>query len=312
MIHALGKVRPPRRYDAAMPKQSSAEKKQAAELEVAQVFCAWYSRTQGVPCAVVRSLKEPAPDVLIRVGTFDVAMELARYREQGVYNKLHSSDRDFKSALSDRFGQFGRNRLPRCTPLLSYRERAGQSGHYTIPKRGLWPTIGDELIALMRAHKKPRGSVTVTPIRFKPDAELAKYTRFDRNRRYVTSETYPTLSAHCTGVDLRWHPGVVIGRPSTSMNARFGRTDLAEMERAIHAKLANLATYRAEVPGIPIWLLYYAEGHTPTGRLIGMDQCARVVEHLRLILSKHPGSFDAVWWANETSALRGPDVYKIV
>lgn len=286
--------------------------KEASELEVAQIFCNWYSREYSVPCSVICKLPEPAPDVLIRVGNTNVALELARYREQGIHNQLYQLNSDFMSALSARFNKFGRNRLPRCTPRLDYRQRQGKPGYYEIPHPNRWREFGDELIALLKSQRKPRESSQVMQLLFIHRMDLGESKFINRQYQYLANESHPILSEYCKGVNLLWHPDLGIQPPRSSMNSRFTHIDWQEIERMIRQKLSKVTAYRSAVPDTPVWLLYYADGFTPTGRLPGKEHNVEVVSRLKALLAEQQSGFDIVWWADEYNAINGPTVFKVI
>jgi hypothetical protein len=124
-------------------------------------------------------------------------------------------------------------------------------------------------------------------------------------------EDYPSLSAHFAGVRITHHPGIKVCRHGSSLDTRQTAIDRKEISSIIKNKSAKMSDYQAELPGRPLWLLFYSEGWPPTGRLHSAFSNEEVVHLIRSAVEEAGSAFDRIWWGRNLLAGE-PEVVEVV
>lgn len=263
------------------------------EARIARNFC----RALGHGWTLIAQPDPPEADCLIQGHGEPVAVELCRYRQQGVENEFHEANSAFQAEVCEAW--LSDSTVNETSLNLSYAEDRRRP---KIPRPHERPTVIQQLKLLARdpafiGHKHVEVGFTRGD-----DADM----EYQGARAYYCVATcrYPVLEHFFGGVHLSRHPGLRLGYPHTSADSLFVGLDREHVGRMLREKVARLATYREA--GHPVWLLAHSDGWPGSACLpeLHLDEALKIA-------SSEVADFDAAYWLDDALSDSGGRLYRL-
>ncbi len=275
---------------------------------VANEFCKAYTRQFGVPASVI-DVETENVDAIIDVGGNTVALELVSYRERDEYHEVEETDSHVKGRISEALA------IAAIPPFAIHIEWAMEARTKLAAglsvQRARLPfgpkAIGfaDEIVALLFCVQKDR-TLCDKRILFCNDPEDLKQNPTP-GCVFLDRKSFQLLSHYCCEIRCRH---AACASLQTSANFRVGGLDETQLTGVVRDKFGKLARYRDGIHGKQLWLAVHSDGrHLSTRPTPGLHKDA--VQAIRQEIQRAEGSFDKVWWVENTGFVDVAELHEV-